>query len=103
MIPHAKIRNALRKLWQWSPERHAAKRSARAFPGVYVCAECRCMRRDKEVDIDHVDPVGPTPGSRLGKETSWDEFMTRLFCPAEGLRVVCKSCHQKKTQAREAG
>lgn len=98
MIPQAAIRNALRKLWLWSPQRREAKKAARIAPGLYLCAMCQRAHREKEVDIDHVEAVGPTPGSKLGKERSWDDFMRRLFCHAEELRCLCKSCHKARRE-----
>lgn len=100
MIPHAAIRNALRKLWLWSPQRREAERVARIAPGLYLCSSCQRGYKKVEVDIDHVIEVGPTPGSKLGKGRSWDDFMRRLFCSADGLRCLCKVCH-KKRRAKE--
>lgn len=99
MIPHGRIRNALRRLWTWSPEWKAAKRRARLARGLYLCDECK--RPVKTIEIDHVVPVGPTPGSRYGRDARWDDFMAKLFCSADGLRAICSQCHSRKTHAKE--
>lgn len=99
MIPHAAIRNACRKLWLWSPQRRDAKKAAKLSPGLYLCAVCQRATKDKDTEIDHAIPVGPTPGSRLGVNRSWDDFMRALFCPAHDLRVMCRSCHEERTKA----
>ena len=90
-----RIRSALRKIWSWSSDRKKVSDAARIRKGWYVCAECG--EEVKKIDIDHIDPVGPTPGSRVAPEGyTWDEFMSRLFCDIENLRAVCKPCHKAK-------
>ncbi len=71
-------------------------RAAKIAPNFYLCSSCKRGNKGVDVDVDHLVEVGPTPGSRLGKEANWDDFMRRLFCPAEGLRVLCKSCHLER-------
>lgn len=93
------IRWALRKLWMTSPTRHQAVKSARISRGLYVCRECTRAFKISEVQVDHIVPVGKTPGVRGAGDVTWDEFMRRLFCPVEGLQVLCHGCHQAKTSA----
>jgi hypothetical protein len=97
VIPHAKVRNALRKLWLWGDDRKAALKAARVFRGYYVCSICRLPT--KEPEVDHVVPVGGTPGAR-GATSDWNGFMQRLFCDAVGLQVLCPICHAAKTRGR---
>jgi formate-dependent nitrite reductase cytochrome c552 subunit len=33
--------------------------------------------------------------------TTWDSYIERLFCPAEHFDVLCKSCHEAKTQIED--
>jgi hypothetical protein len=33
----------------------------------------------------------------MSDDASWDGFIARLFCGAEGLRVICKGCHKDET------
>lgn len=101
MIPHGLIRSALRRVWQfYSLARRDAKKAARVLPGRYQCAECKFLFRDKEIDVDHIVPCGPTPGSRNAKNgETWDQFIARLFCEKDGLRILCKGCHAKRGAA----
>lgn len=99
MIPHGAIRSATRKLWLWSPQRREAKKAAKLSPGIYLCASCQRATKDKDTEIDHVVPIGPTPGSRNARNVTWDQWLARLFCPADGLRVLCRGCHDERTKA----
>ncbi len=69
----------------------------RVFFKCYVCGE---EKTRKEVTIDHIDPVGPTPGSKLAPpELTWDTFIARMFCDTSNLGTICDVCHKKKTNA----
>jgi hypothetical protein len=64
----------------------------------YICAICDGRFEDRvgnrEVQIDHLEPV-------INPETGFVDFNTyidRLFCPTEGLQLLCKSCHSKKSK-----
>lgn len=97
MIPRTKIRGALRKLWLWSPMRRDAMKRAKVAPKAYLCEDCRRLTPDPEVD--HLEPVGATPGARGADLATWDGLITRLFCSPDGLRVLCKSCHLERRSA----
>ena len=56
----------------------------------YLCAKCNNEFTAKEVEVDHVEPIG--------REKSWDEFINGLFCEQDNLQVLCKPCHKKKTK-----
>lgn len=57
---------------------------------LYLCAQCKEENSSKDVQVDHVEPIGPTK--------TWDEFIERLFCEKDNLQVLCKPCHKKKTK-----
>ena len=60
----------------------------------YACSTCNSSFPAKEVQVDHIEPVvDPKVGF-----IDWDTFISRLFCEAENLQVLCKSCHSKKTK-----
>lgn len=88
------IRSHLRMIWKWSPDRKLVRDRCRISKGIYRCEECK--QECKVIDIDHKSPVGPTPGSRLGKNTTWDDMINNLFCSIDNLQGLCKSCHLKK-------
>lgn len=60
----------------------------------YRCNVCKELFKDKEMDLDHIDPVIPKEGF-----DSWDGVITRLFCDVDGFQMICKSCHEKKTKS----
>ena len=59
----------------------------------YRCASCREIFPTSEVQVDHIDPVIPLTGF-----STWDEVVDRIFCEREGFQVLCKACHNIKTQ-----
>jgi len=63
----------------------------------YVCAECNEWFPDKETQVDHLVPCGS-----LKVYEDLPGFVERLFCEAEDMQVLCKPCHQIKTNAERA-
>lgn len=59
----------------------------------YRCASCNGVFPSANIAVDHIEPVVATQEGFV----SWDVFIERLFCEAEGLQVVCKPCHAEKT------
>lgn len=92
------IRSALRKVWRWSPMRRQALADARVGYGRYRCAQCKDTFGPKFIAVDH--KIAATPDEA---DWTWDAFIARLFCPADGLQILCDFCHERKTkQEREA-
>jgi len=95
---HGYIFGALRKIWRWYPERKIALDLAKVYISnkeLYTCAKCDKIFTRKQVHIDHLNPViSPITGF-----TSWDSYIQRLFVSHNHLQVLCKDCHQLKTQA----
>jgi hypothetical protein len=91
----------LRRIWGWDPARKAAK--ARALAGkdksgnhLFRCEQCNAQPLARtEVEIDHIVSVMPP----TGWDEDWTGYINRMFCPAEGLRVLCKPCHRPKSNA----
>jgi 5-methylcytosine-specific restriction endonuclease McrA len=88
-----RIRSALRKLWLWSPMRRNALAKARIGRGLYECSDCKNIFSRQDIAVDHTIPVTPISGF-----DTWDEFIQRLFCSPEGLKVLCSLCHSLKTK-----
>lgn len=88
---------ALRKVSRfWSPARECLAK-ARISRGVYQCQLCNKIVSNKEIKIDHIDPVIPLDGFK-----NWDEVISRLFCEASGFQAICKECHDDKTKKENA-
>lgn len=87
----SRITSALRQVWRFSDERRFALERARLSRGVYQCELCGHKSGPKGVQVDHIVPC------RLPGDDSWDGFINRLFCPPEGLQVICKGCHDAET------
>lgn len=52
---------------------------------------------DKDSKVDHIDPAGSIK--------CWDDigpFIKRLLCEEDGLQVLCRKCHDEKTQQERA-
>jgi len=59
----------------------------------YRCNLCQNEFPQKQVEVDHILPVvDPVNGF-----TTWDEYISRLFCGKENLQVVCRTCHRAKS------
>ncbi len=60
----------------------------------YKCAKCKKAYPNKEVAVDHIEPVVCSEQGFI----DWDVFIKRLYCNKDNLQVLCKTCHDKKTQ-----
>lgn len=92
------IRSGFRsKFSRWPPKYECIEDAKRVVHGQrhkyeYQCAECKGWFKNKDVEVDHIEPVGSLKG--------YDDlvgFVQRMFVSKEGLRVVCKPCHKAKT------
>lgn len=94
------IRSALRqKSRWWKPIQNTKKAARRPYKGAnkrqkfeYQCEMCEDWFPDKNVEVDHIVPAGS-----LKSSDDLKGFVERLFCEAEGLRVLCKDCHYQIT------
>ena len=59
----------------------------------YQCSRCYNEFPRKEINVDHIVPVGS-----LNSFEDLPDFTRRLFCERNGLRVLCISCHDEITQ-----
>lgn len=79
--------------YRWPPRNEAMKR-ARIARGVYKCESCQTEVGRKDVSLDHIISVVPLSGF-----TTWDEYIERMYCDADGFACICNPCHDAKTAA----
>lgn len=97
------IKGHLRKASRWWKPLSETLKEARVARGWYLCNSCKENvpnstvvngKRVKNIQVDHRNPVvDPLKGF-----TTWDEFISRLFCEKENLQVLCSACHNFKSQ-----
>jgi len=93
------VRSHLRRGFRyWKPAMKVKQEAKRLYKGKnkrqrweYLCAGCNKYYPDKEVQIDHIVPVGS-----LRCSEDLPGFLERLT-PEEGFQVLCSTCHQQKT------
>lgn len=56
----------------------------------YHCSSCKRAYPQKQVQVDHIVPIG--------KGLDWNTFIEKLFCERDNLQVLCKTCHKRKTK-----
>lgn len=98
----------LRKIsYRW-PARYAALRSAKVAPNTFKCAACKgdYKKEGKKriITVDHIKPVkDPTKPQAFQEALATCmcgvcDYIRRMFCGPEGLQVLCKDCHTRKTK-----
>lgn len=61
----------------------------------YTCAECKQTFANKDVQVDHTNPV-----VRINEtihDLDYNMIVERIFCKKSNLKVLCKPCHKLKT------
>lgn len=95
------IRSTLRaKSRYWKPVTETKKKARRKYQGEnklqrweYQCAQCKGWFKDKEVKVDHINPVGT-----LKCAEDLPAFVENLFCEEDNLQCLCDACHTIKTK-----
>ena len=59
----------------------------------FQCGHCGSWNPRTQVEVDHRIPCGT-----LKAYSDVETFTRRLFCEPDGLRVLCKRCHLKRTK-----
>jgi 5-methylcytosine-specific restriction endonuclease McrA len=91
------LKHGLRRLsYKW-PARYKTKVKARVSRGKYECSQCKEIVGQKEIQIDHIDPV-------IGVEgwVDWNTYIERLFVEESQLQAICKKCHTEKSNAENS-
>lgn len=97
---HSFIKGALRSASQrWGPKftvlneaktKKKTNKSTGRLAQHYKCASCKEEYVLKDVQVDHIIPIG--------EFVSWDQTVERMFCEKDNLQVLCKPCHKDKSQ-----
>lgn len=98
------IMQALNLAWWKFPARNDVKKEARVKlqDGLYKNGNAKyvykfrceaCKELHDKVDVDHKVPKSDL---KTGF-TTLDDYCLRTFCETDGLQVLCKTCHSKKT------
>ena len=100
------IKSALRGA-RW-PQKYEAVKTAFVEHGVnpatgrqcklHRCEDCGGLFPQNGVQADHIVPVVGPEGF-----INWDTYIKRLFCEADGFRILCKACHQVITAKERVG
>jgi hypothetical protein len=59
----------------------------------FLCAGCGNEFPATGVQVDHIDPVVGPSGF-----TTWDDYITNMYCEKDNLQVLCLECHKTKTK-----
>ena len=96
------IRQSLRRgFMYWRPLQEAKKANRRKNIGegrhkyIYTCASCSGEFMDKEVQVDHIEPLGS-----LRSLSDIIPFIERLSAE-EGYQILCRGCHLDKSKAEK--
>lgn len=100
------IRSALRqRTVYWKPVDLCKKQARRKNQSTnkrlkfeYQCNICKNWFPEKQVSVDHIIPAGT-----LRDFSDLPGFAERLFVEADGLQVLCNSCHDNKTKNERNG
>ena len=97
------LRSGFRQMSRrWPPlVRHAPQRARRKYTGPnkrqkweYQCSACEQWHKGTEIHVDHIVPCGS-----LRSIEDVSQFVDRLFCEPEGLRVLCTRCHEARHES----
>ena len=89
------IREVLFKVRREVPKYNKDGSRAKKDAVQYRCNVCQQYVGSTKVSVDHFDPVVDVQQGFVDFNT----FISRLFCNASNLQVICDDCHNIKTQA----
>ncbi len=88
----SQFRRITRRWWPIQDVMRAARRPTQSGDKRrkwdYQCALCHGWHDGRSVSVDHIVPCGSIEDVA--------GFVARLFCEADGLRVLCDQCHQER-------
>lgn len=98
------LRSGIRRMFMyWKPAAAALEAAKRPYKGnnklqkwEYMCAECGKWKKRTDMEKDHIDPCGQL--------TSYEDlvgFVKRMSVEVDGFQILCKVCHNSKSQAEK--
>lgn len=101
------VRSALRSKWlRWPPRAAAIVAARRMYRGPnklqkyeVQCAICTKWFKQKEIEVDHY----PHDAGSILSVDDIGQFVNRLYCETDNLRVLCKPCHKCYTLSQSKG
>lgn len=108
----AKIKQALRKIWQYSEEYRTSKTAYKKDILLFSCNVCECLVYEGEsektykkyvdkyrryrviMDKGHLDHNDPVVEPEVGFK-DWNTYIDRMFL--NKMQFLCKPCHASKT------
>ena len=99
------LRSGLRAKWtRWPPKYEVLANAKRPSQSAnkrlkyeFQCNQCKGWFPQKEVSVDHIEPVGT-----LRTFEDLPEFCRRLFVGTDKLQCLCSVCHRIKTNEETA-
>lgn len=87
------FKNQLRKISKYWSEKTIVYHRTKVSPGKYRCESCQEVFKQKDLQIDHIEPVIDVEVGFV----DWNVYIERLFCTADKMQGLCKPCHQTKS------
>jgi 5-methylcytosine-specific restriction endonuclease McrA len=91
---YAFAKSVLRRASTWWWALSEAMDRAKVGRGLWECAMCHEHFKKNEVQRDHIKPVVSTDGEK----NDMNMYIETLFCEPENIQILCKPCHQAKSQ-----
>lgn len=83
----------LRRVSRFWPVKTQVYHRVKVDKGIYECESCKKHFKQKDLQLDHIDPViDPKVGF-----VDWNTYINRLFCDVSNFQALCKACHKIKT------
>lgn len=70
---------------------------SKKFINSYKCAMCKQAFTEKEIQWDHIIPVGEEPKTYPPDPKEWGNYLAKMFCSRDNYQPLCKKCHLIKT------
>lgn len=91
------LKRYLRRASRFWPEKTKVYHRVKVDKAQYRCETCNGIFKQKEIQIDHIEPVVDLDGFE-----GWEIYISRLFCDSSNLQALCKPCHLIKTNIENA-